>query len=281
MKKVFKLFGVIIGFSFFTAMTFISCASGSSVMEDMGTNISVGRNESLIVIKRNKTFVGSAVAIEILINGKVISSVYNGSQTSFKIPNGNHTIMAVVANDRSIKTAELPFDADSMEITFAAGFLIAGPGLQIIKTNSIALKRTTEQDKARLATSADIEGAVYRSVQSLIGTLPRDTTIAVLNISSTNLNMATIAIDELEFHLVDSRAFKIVDRNTLDKIRSEQNFQMSGDVSDESAVSIGQMIGANIVITGSVTDSAGSRRFTLKALDVKTAEIVTMTREIF
>jgi curli biogenesis system outer membrane secretion channel CsgG len=81
----------------------------------------------------------------------------------------------------------------------------------------------------------------------------------------------------LEFQLVSSGLFKVVDRKTLDAIRLEQNFQMSGDVDDNSAVSIGKMLGANIVITG----TGSTQRLTLKALDVKTAEIVTMARESF
>jgi len=67
----------------------------------------------------------------------------------------------------------------------------------------------------------------------------------------------------------------------LDIIRAEQNFQMSGEVSEESAISIGQMLGANIVITGSITGTGTNQRLSIKALDVKTAQIVTMVRETF
>jgi curli biogenesis system outer membrane secretion channel CsgG len=88
-------------------------------------------------------------------------------------------------------------------------------------------------------------------------------------------------VDEVEFQLVDARRFTIVDRKTLDTIRSEQNFQMSGDVSDASAVSIGQMLGANIVITGNITGTGSMQRLSIKALDVRTAQIVTMVRETF
>jgi curli biogenesis system outer membrane secretion channel CsgG len=72
-----------------------------------------------------------------------------------------------------------------------------------------------------------------------------------------------------------------VDRKTLDTIRSEQKFQLSGDVDDNSAVSIGKMLGANIVITGSVTGTGSTQRLTIKALNVQTAQIVTMAREQF
>ena len=80
--------------------------------------------------------------------------------------------------------------------------------------------------------------------------------------------------------MVSARKFRIVDRRRLEQIRLEQNFQMSGEVDDTSAISIGNMLGANIVITGDVNTGAAGR-LVLRALDVKTAQIVTMARERF
>jgi hypothetical protein len=41
------------------------------------------------------------------------------------------------------------------------------------------------------------------------------------------------------------------------------------------------LLGANIVITGSISGVGSTRRLRLKALDVKTAEIVAMASEAF
>jgi hypothetical protein len=54
--------------------------------------------------------------------------------------------------------------------------------------------------------------------------------------------MSAYVAEELEYQLVKSGKFTIVDRNRLDTIRAEQNFQMSGDVSDESAVRTGEIV---------------------------------------
>jgi hypothetical protein len=59
----------------------------------------------------------------------------------------------------------------------------------------------------------------------------------------------------------------------------EQRFQLSGEVSDQSAVSIGNLLGANIVITGNISGTGSTQRLTLKALDVRTGQIVSMARE--
>jgi hypothetical protein len=109
--------------------------------------------------------------------------------------------------------------------------------------------------------------------------LPNNSTIAILSVYSPNGNNSEYIIGELEYNLVNSDKFRIVDRRRLDQIRLEQNFQLSGDVSDASAVSIGNMLGANIVIVGEITGSAQNQHLILRALDVRTAQIITMVRK--
>jgi TolB-like protein len=134
---------------------------------------------------------------------------------------------------------------------------------------------------SRPSSASGIEAAITRVIEKFIEDLPQNTSVAVLSVSSHDTDLAVFVVDEIEFQLVDSKRFDMVDRKTLDSVRSEQNFQMSGEVSDSSAVSIGNMLGANIVITGSITGSGKMQRLTVKALDVKTAKIVSMAREPF
>jgi type II secretory pathway component GspD/PulD (secretin) len=91
---------------------------------------------------------------------------------------------------------------------------------------------------------------------------------------------ADYAAEDLEYNLVKS-GFRLVDRQQIEKIRSEQSFQMSGNVDDNSAVNIGKMTGANAVVTISVHYSDGAGRLVLKALDVEKAEIIAMARQEF
>jgi hypothetical protein len=123
------------------------------------------------------------------------------------------------------------------------------------------------------------EAAVNRISEKFISSLPEQSVIAVLSISAEDSEEAAFIMGELEYRLVESNKFKIVDRKTLDAIRAEQDFHLSGDVSDESAISIGYMLGAGIVITGDISGSGTSRRLTMKALDVQTSEIVSTGRE--
>jgi TolB-like protein len=156
----------------------------------------------------------------------------------------------------------------------------AKPHLNVVINETQAdLRRQMGGSEVRAVSKMD--EVVERISAKFIVELPASAVIAVLNISSSDKAAALFIIDELEFHLSESKRFKIVDRNSLDAIRVEQQFQASGDVSDESAHSIGNMLGANIVITGNISGTGTSRRVTLKALDVETAEIISTAREAF
>jgi TolB-like protein len=126
-----------------------------------------------------------------------------------------------------------------------------------------------------------IEGAVYRAAEVLVTDLPDGETLAILSMAAADSEMADFVIEELAYLMVETRKFKVVDRQSLDAIMVEQNFQYSGDVDDKSAVSIGKLLGAGIVITGSISGSGSTRRLRTKALDVRTAEILAMASERF
>jgi hypothetical protein len=91
---------------------------------------------------------------------------------------------------------------------------------------------------------------------------------------------ADYAVEDVEYQLVKAE-FELVDRQQIERIRTEQQFQISGEVYDESAVRVGKMTGANAVIIITVNESEGSGRATLKALDVQSAEIIAMAKQEF
>ena len=125
----------------------------------------------------------------------------------------------------------------------------------------------------------NLDNAIASTCLMMADRLMANSTIAVLSVFSSNRNTSEYIIGELEYHFVNTGKFRIVDRRRLDQIRNEQNFQISGDVSDDSAVSIGNMLGANIVITGELTGAGSDQRLMLKAIDVQTAQIIAMSRE--
>ena len=97
--------------------------------------------------------------------------------------------------------------------------------------------------------------------------------IAVLNINSSSDDLSRYILDELSLALAGRSGFIVVDRQELDTIRREENFQLSGEVSDATALSVGQKLGAQYVVTGELQEMGNYFRFRIKALDVATASI--------
>ena len=124
----------------------------------------------------------------------------------------------------------------------------------------------------QLATLDEVIKSAARGVEEV---LPQRTLVAVINFASPAEAFSDYVIEELTGELVMGRKVTIVDRRSLALIRQELNLQMSGDVSDESAQAIGRMLGAQSIVSGSLTDMGTSYRFRVRVIDVETAAIRT------
>ncbi|HNY21233.1 MAG TPA: CsgG/HfaB family protein [Treponemataceae bacterium] len=124
------------------------------------------------------------------------------------------------------------------------------------------------------AQSVAIDGAIAGSVGKVESKLDAGTKIAVLNFKSPSPKMSDYVIEELVYRFVDSGKLAVIDRENINLLRDEMKFQLSGEVSDESAQSIGKFLGAQVVITGSIDDSF---RFRIKAINVESARLLAVS----
>jgi lysophospholipase L1-like esterase len=235
--------------------------------------------DTVLQIERVESKINSGFKERVYIDGKNRLTLANGKSDTVTVSDGPHKIYAELY---TLKTDELSFDARGGTVTISitanslSSFFITMGGAAPVKP---AAKTTPTQQ--RPIGQSTLEAALYTAVDVIIGNLQPKTTVAVVSIASKDIEAAEFVVDELAYAMVSSGNFKVVDRKSLETIKSEQNFQMSGDVDDDSAVSIGKLLGANIVITGSISGAGSTRRLRLKALDVKTAEIVAMASEAF
>jgi TolB-like protein len=229
----------------------------------------------------------SGRSVVLTIDDTEIGHFFNGETAEIAVEDGKHIVRAYQKKWDNRNGIWKDDDDDRLTDTLnGERFPVqvsTGPKLKGGRTSKIVYESNRPaQSAAQTSIPANgIEGAIARASGSFILEIPINSIVAVISISTNNLELATFTIDELEYRLVIAKKFTVVDRKTLDTIRSERNFQMSGEVSDQSAVSIGNMLGANIVITGSITGAGNTQRLTLKVLDVKTAQIISMAREQF
>ena len=115
--------------------------------------------------------------------------------------------------------------------------------------------------------------AITEAAEHLENTLEKGAVLAFLNFSSPSETFSTYVLDELSDRLVNNGKLVVVDRTQLDMIRQEERFQLSGEVSDATAVSIGQKLGASVVVSGSLVGMGQIYRIRIRALAVETAVI--------
>jgi hypothetical protein len=101
--------------------------------------------------------------------------------------------------------------------------------------------------------------------------------VAVLDfqISETmDRNLASTLADYTRETAVRAGTYDLVDRGNIEAIMQEQELQASELVSEEKAVEIGKLAGAELIAKGSVTLTDGAYAISLQLIDVETARIV-------
>ncbi len=77
-----------------------------------------------------------------------------------------------------------------------------------------------------------------------------------------------------------SDIFTLVERKDIQKILEEQNLQLSGITEGEDAVKIGQILNADVLITGNLFGMDNSFELFLRLVRVETGEILSVTRSV-
>jgi hypothetical protein len=126
---------------------------------------------------------------------------------------------------------------------------------------------------ARVSTADELDAAIRETSDYLNKQLPKGNKLVILNVQSEFPALSEYIIDELIANTVNDRVFSVVDRQQLNTIRAELDFQMSGEVDDATAQALGRMAGAQIIISGAVSRLGDLYRLRIRALSVQSAQI--------
>jgi TolB-like protein len=119
----------------------------------------------------------------------------------------------------------------------------------------------------------ELDLAIRDASDYLNDNIPEGSMLVILNMQSDSEALSDYIIDELIANAVNDRIFKVVDRQQLDLIRTEQDFQLSGQVDDNLALSIGKFFGAQTIVSGRISQVGDRIRMTIRALEVQTAQV--------
>ncbi|MDR2446846.1 MAG: hypothetical protein LBD58_06095 [Treponema sp.] len=119
----------------------------------------------------------------------------------------------------------------------------------------------------------ELDAAIRETSDYLNKQLPKGNKLVILNIQSDFPALSEYIIDELIANTVNDKIFSVVDRQQLNTIRAELDFQMSGEVDDNTAQALGRMAGAQTIISGAVSKIGDLYRLRVRGLSVQTAAI--------
>ncbi|MDR2632549.1 MAG: CsgG/HfaB family protein [Treponema sp.] len=263
-----------------------ACGSLGSPASSGGMARQAGANESELIIQRAAMPVNAGFKERIYIDGVERLVLNNGGQGKIIVPNGEHTIHAELY---TLSTDKLPFTADSNALTFLVSpysihdFTIeqldAAPVQTVARTGASPAPAGTPSPARPAAVNAGgIEGSLARAAEKVMVKLSPQSKLAIVYVTARDPDIAEFIANELEYIMVE-QGLTLIDRSQLDRIRNEQNFQLSGEVDDAQAVSIGKIAGANVILTGAVTGTGDIRRLRLRALDTQSAQVLVATSE--
>jgi TolB-like protein len=118
-----------------------------------------------------------------------------------------------------------------------------------------------------------LDQALNEAANRIDERISRGAKIAPLNFNSPHDRFSNYVLEELTANLVESRILTVVDRREIDLIRNEFDFQFSGEVGDDSMQRMGQMLGAQSIISGNFTDMGGFIRIMIRVLNVQNATV--------
>jgi len=127
------------------------------------------------------------------------------------------------------------------------------------------------------STEISLNEAIQQTAEKISAKLPAQSRVVILSFDSYNTELSNYIMRELAGSLFNNK-IEVADRQSLEYIYRELNFQISGDVSDESAQAIGKFLGAQLVISGVLTDVEDAYRFRTSAIQAETAAFLSVPR---
>jgi hypothetical protein len=149
------------------------------------------------------------------------------------------------------------------------------------KTNAAILRESITSDAAAHAELnrlfSDNNGLADKAVKNAIDTLylklPPGSNIMIIRTNSTERNLIEYVVNQMTKTIVQAGKLNIVDRSNQALINAEIQYQLSGNVDDDSAVSIGHQLGVQYIVTCWISGAKSLRRLNLKVLNIETAQV--------
>jgi len=179
-------------------------------------------------------------------------------------------VLALVNND-NYEEAIKQFD----EIYSEYGSVAAKMNAAILR-ESIASDAAARAEMNRLFSDTNglADKAVRNAIDALYSKLPPGANIMIVRSNSTERTMLDYVINQMTKTVVQAGRLNVVDRANQALITAEQQYQLSGNVDDNSMVSIGHQLGVQYIVICWISGAKSLRRLNQKVLNIETAQII-------
>ena len=144
------------------------------------------------------------------------------------------------------------------------------------------LQATKIEDEEKKVTLEKLFGMAITQLQDYSSIkIPNNTPAAVLPIMCSKEKLKVNAeyfTANLLFAFSKAETFKAIERDDLQKIIEEQKLQLTGLTDLNKAVEVGKIMGADMLIAGELYEKEECFELYLKLLNVKTAEVLSVTK---
>jgi len=140
------------------------------------------------------------------------------------------------------------------------------------KTEIDRLSKVLEEEGLLAGSYADTRSqgqkVAEHAISQLRSSLPGGAKVWIVNKTERGERiLATAVVDGITAALING-GVEVVDRNNTRLIEAEQNFHLSGEVSDDDFMSIGNAAGANTLITVEIVGVGSMRRLKVEMMDI-------------
>jgi TolB-like protein len=118
----------------------------------------------------------------------------------------------------------------------------------------------------------NLDKAIEQVCQNIQNNFTERAIVAVLNIATSSDRLSEYIIEESMNNFTNMHNYTVLERSKISTIFLEQNFQLSGNVSDDTIQSIGNMLGAQYVVTGALDDVGSYYRLRLFVIAIESGE---------
>ena len=123
--------------------------------------------------------------------------------------------------------------------------------------------------------AVSVDTGLKNAVKYFEERLPQGTKLVIMNIDAPAPALSEYVAEELAGHFVNSGVFmnNVYSRSDLALVQQEMDFQLSGEVSEETAREVGKKVGAQIIISGRINPAGDVFRLRIQAVEVETLAI--------